>query len=52
MIVWASMRMIEELDFEALIADKAFDLNRLREELAEREAEAVIPPRRNRVEAD
>ena len=43
--------LIEELDFEALIADKAFDLNRLREELAEREAEAVIPPRRNRVEA-
>ena len=43
--------LIEGLDFEALIADKAFDLNRLREELAERESAAVIPPRRNRVEA-
>ena len=28
--------LIEGLDFEALIADKAFDLNRLREELAGR----------------
>lgn len=28
--------LIEGLDFEALIADKAFDFNRLREELAGR----------------
>ena len=41
--------LIEGLDFEALIADKAFDLNRLREELAGREAAAVIPLRANRV---
>ena len=36
--------------FEALIADRAYDSNTLRDELKERGATAVIPPRSNRVE--
>ena len=41
--------LIQDLEFEALLADKAFDANWLRAELNERGASAVIPPRRNRI---
>ena len=41
--------LIEGLVFDALIADKAFDANDLRDELERRNAEAVIPARRNRI---
>ena len=40
--------LIEGISFEALLADKAFDADWLREELDERGAMAVIPPRSNR----
>jgi transposase len=40
--------LIENVDFEALIADKAFDNNALRKELNERGALAVIPSKRDR----
>ena len=42
--------LIQELEFEALLADKAFDANWLRAELKQRGAAAVIPPRRNRLQ--
>jgi len=40
--------LIEGLAFDALLADKAFDANWLRADIAERGAMAVIPPRRHR----
>ncbi len=40
--------LIDGLKFEALLADKAFDADRLRAELTRRKAEAVIPAKRNR----
>ena len=40
--------LIKEIDFEALLADKAFDVDWLRAELDERGAVAVIPPKSNR----
>jgi transposase len=40
--------LLENLDFEALLADKAFDNNALRADLDERGAIAVIPPKANR----
>jgi transposase len=40
--------LITNLDFEALIADKAFDNNALRAELNERGALAVIPSKGDR----
>ena len=40
--------LIEGINFEALLADKAFDADWLRKELDERGAMAVIPPRSNR----
>ena len=40
--------LIENIDFEALLADKAFDADWLLEELDERGAKAVIPPKSNR----
>jgi len=40
--------LIEGISFDALLADKAFDADWLREELDERGALAVIPPRSNR----
>lgn len=42
--------LIEEIDFGALIADKAFDNNALRAELNERGALAVIPSTADRKE--
>ena len=40
--------LIDGLDFSALLADKAFDADWLREELDQRGCVAVIPPRSNR----
>ncbi len=40
--------LIEGLNFDALLADKAFDADWLRKELDERGAMAVIPPKANR----
>ncbi len=40
--------LIENVDFEALIADKAFDNNALRSELNARRALAVIPSKQDR----
>jgi transposase len=41
--------LLTELDFSALLADKAFDSNAIRADLADRGAIAVIPPKANRV---
>jgi hypothetical protein len=43
--------LIAGIDFEALLADKAFDVDWLRAELDDRGAIAVIPPKSNRTEA-
>ena len=43
--------LLAGVEFEALIADRAYDSNALRDELKKRGATAVIPPRSNRVEA-
>src|SRR5918994_5940780 len=40
--------LIQDLDFAALLADRAFDMDWLRAELDERGATAVIPPKANR----
>ena len=40
--------LIKEIDFGALLADKAFDVDWLRAALDERGAVAVIPPKANR----
>jgi transposase len=42
--------LIENIHFDALLADKAFDVDWLRAELNERGAVAVIPPKSNRTE--
>ena len=41
--------LIEDVCFDALLADKAFDADWLRSELDARGATAVIPPRRHRI---
>ena len=41
--------LIEGLTFDAFLGDKAFDNDALRAELHRRGANAVIPPKRNRV---
>jgi transposase len=41
--------LIAGIDFDALIADKAFDNDWLRAELDRRQSIAVIPPKANRV---
>ena len=41
--------LIEQADFKALLADKAFDVHWIRDALAQQEAEAVIPQRKNRI---
>ena len=43
--------LLAGVEFEALIAERAYDSNALRDELKERGVTAVIPPRSNRVEA-
>ncbi len=40
--------LIQDLEFDALLADKAFDMDWLRQDLDERGATAVIPPKANR----
>ena len=40
--------LLEEVDPEALIADKAYDADPLRDTLAQREIVPVIPPKTNR----
>jgi transposase len=40
--------LIKDIDFKALLADKAFDVDWLRVELNSRGALAVIPPKANR----
>ncbi len=40
--------LIRNISFDALLADKAFDADGLLEELDERGASAVIPPKSNR----
>jgi transposase len=40
--------LIRDVSFDALLADKAFDVNWLRAELNQRGASAVIPPKSNR----
>ncbi len=42
---------MEPFDFEALLGDKAFDINWIRAELDRRGAAAVIPPKQNRKRA-
>jgi len=41
--------LIEGIDFDALLGDKAFDTDWIRAELDRRGASAVIPPKRGRV---
>lgn len=41
--------LIDGLDFSAMRADKAFDANSLRAELDNRDAQAVIPAKTNRL---
>ena len=43
--------LLDGVEFEALIADRAYDSNALRDELQERGATAVIPPKSNRSDA-
>jgi transposase len=40
--------LLKDLDFAALLADKAFDTNAIRADLNERGAQAVIPPKADR----
>ena len=40
--------LIEDMDFQTLLADKAFDADWLLKELNDRSAKAVIPPKSNR----
>jgi transposase len=42
--------LIQDIHFDALLGDKAFDADWLRAELDERGASAVIPPRRHRIQ--
>jgi transposase len=42
------MALLEGLSFVSFLGDKAFDNDKLRAELHERGAQAVIPPRHNR----
>jgi transposase len=42
--------LLDELDAEAVIADRAYDTNALREQLADQGVEVVIPPHPNRKE--
>jgi transposase len=48
-IVYAQA-LIEGIGTEALLADKGYDANELLQTLAKREIEAVIPPRKNRLD--
>lgn len=41
--------LIENIDFQALLADKAFDADWLLKDLEDRGVKAVIPPKSNRI---
>ncbi len=41
--------LLQDIDCEAVLADKAFDADELRQTIARRGAKAVIPPRSNRI---
>ena len=43
--------LIKDIDFDALLADKAFDIDWIRADLDERGAAAVIPPKADRARA-
>lgn len=43
--------LIADLDFERVIADRSYDAEAFLRQIAEKEAEAVIPPRKNRKES-
>ena len=43
--------LIAGIDFEALLGDKAFDIDWIRSELDDRDAMAVIPPKADRARA-
>ncbi len=43
--------LIADIEFDALLADKAFDIDWIRAELDERGAMAVIPPKADRARA-
>ena len=45
------MPLIKDIDFQALLADQAFDVDGLRIELVARGVPAVIPPKANRKQA-
>ena len=47
----ATEGLLKGLSFDALLADKGFDSDGLRDSLDARGAEAVIPPKSNRVKA-
>jgi transposase len=42
--------LIANLDFERVIADRSYDSDDFLQKIVEKEAEAVIPPRKNRKE--
>ena len=42
--------LIDSFQFEHVVADKAYDANSLLKTIADSGAEAVIPPRKNRIE--
>jgi transposase len=42
--------LIADLDFERVIADRSYDAEEFLNQIVEKEAEAVIPPRKNRKE--
>jgi len=46
--ITAAADLLEGQRAEAILADKAYDSNDLRERIARMNAEAVIPPKRNR----
>lgn len=45
-----ALALLEGLDPQAVVADKAYDTNAIVKDLAERGIEVVIPPKRNRLE--
>jgi len=47
-LVVETLPLIEDVDFQALLADKAFDADWLIQELNERKVKVVIPPKSNR----
>lgn len=48
--ITAASALLEVQEAGAVLADKAYDSNELRETIARMEAQAVIPSKRNRIE--